>query len=70
MHPVLGTMMPEICEAPHLPVFSRHLPLCSGFYGGRRSSHSSLHEQLVLCSSFREDNHIILFDIGLIFTGN
>ncbi len=21
MHPVLGTMMPEICEAPHLPVF-------------------------------------------------
>lgn len=22
MHPVLGTMMPEICEAPHLPVFS------------------------------------------------
>lgn len=22
MYPVLGTMMPEICEAPHLPVFS------------------------------------------------
>ncbi len=21
MHPVLGTMMPEICEAPHLSVF-------------------------------------------------
>ncbi len=21
MHPVLGTMMPETCEAPHLPVF-------------------------------------------------
>lgn len=21
MHPVLGTMMPEICEAPRLPVF-------------------------------------------------
>lgn len=21
MHPVLGTMMPEICEAPHLPEF-------------------------------------------------
>ncbi len=21
MHPVLGTMMLEICEAPHLPVF-------------------------------------------------
>ena len=40
MHPVLGTMMPEICEAPHLPVFSRHLPLCSRFNGGRRSSHS------------------------------
>ncbi|MFP1526965.1 hypothetical protein ACLB1R_00325 [Escherichia coli] len=20
----------EICEAPHLPAFSRHLPLCSG----------------------------------------
>ncbi len=42
MHPVLGTMMPEICEAPHLPVFARHLPLCSGFNGGRRSSHSPL----------------------------
>ncbi len=40
MHFVLGTMMPEICEAPHFPVFSRHLPLCSGFNGGRRSSHS------------------------------
>lgn len=22
MHPVLGTMMPEICEVPHLSVFS------------------------------------------------
>ncbi|GDN78807.1 hypothetical protein BvCmsNSNP043_03972 [Escherichia coli] len=22
MYPVLGTMLPEICEAPHLPVFS------------------------------------------------
>lgn len=22
MHPVFGTMMPEICEVPHLPVFS------------------------------------------------
>lgn len=27
MHPVLGTMMPEICEAPHLPT-SRFHPSC------------------------------------------
>lgn len=24
MHPVLGTMMPEICEAPHLPISLFH----------------------------------------------
>lgn len=24
MHPVLGTMMPEICEAPHLPNYLFH----------------------------------------------
>ncbi len=30
MHPVLGTMMPEICEAPHLPVspFNHHTAPC------------------------------------------
>jgi hypothetical protein len=27
MHPVLGTMMPKICEAPHLPA-SRFQPSC------------------------------------------
>lgn len=27
MHPVLGTMMPKICEAPHLPI-SRFQPSC------------------------------------------
>lgn len=42
MHPVLGTMMPKICETPHLPVFSRHLLLCSERNGGGRSSHSSI----------------------------
>ena len=46
MHPVLGTMMPEICEAPHLSDFPEiceapHLSdfplyssLCSGFNVG------------------------------------
>ncbi|ECH0692892.1 hypothetical protein FPD69_21255 [Salmonella enterica subsp. enterica] len=24
MHPVLGTMMPEICEAPHFPIYLFH----------------------------------------------
>ncbi len=24
MHPVLDAMMPEICEAPHLPIFLFH----------------------------------------------
>lgn len=33
MHPVLGTMMPEICEAPHLQAFSFHPSSCSVFYG-------------------------------------
>lgn len=28
MHPVLGTMMPKVCEAPHLPT-SRFQPSCS-----------------------------------------
>lgn len=31
MHPVLGTMMPEICEAPHLPELFLHSPSRSEF---------------------------------------
>ncbi|PAL49328.1 hypothetical protein CEJ50_18230 [Escherichia coli] len=34
MHPVLGTMMPEICEAPHLSDFPLYSSLCSGFNVG------------------------------------
>lgn len=39
MHPVLGTMMPEICGAPHLPVFSLHSSQCSSLNGGMCSLH-------------------------------
>ncbi|UMS64108.1 hypothetical protein AOY73_19610 [Escherichia coli] len=35
MHPVLGTMMPEICEAPHLSDSPLYSSLCSGFNVGR-----------------------------------
>ncbi|EDX0374257.1 hypothetical protein GTL21_005056 [Salmonella enterica] len=33
MYPVLGTMMPEICEAPHLPVFFLHPSQCTSLNG-------------------------------------
>ncbi len=38
MHPVLGTMMPEVCEAPHLHTlyFTHHVHLQ---LGGMRSLH-------------------------------
>lgn len=31
MHPVLGTMMPKICEAPHLPTSLFQPSFCSAF---------------------------------------
>ncbi|TJM76804.1 hypothetical protein C9021_08605 [Escherichia coli] len=40
LHPVLGTMMPEICEALYLSDFPLCLSLCSRFNVGGRSSYS------------------------------
>ena len=39
MHPVLGTMMPEICEAPHLPVFPFIYHCAPYLMGGMCSLH-------------------------------
>ncbi|HGW6618676.1 TPA: hypothetical protein ACNHRR_005537, partial [Escherichia coli] len=49
MYPVLGTMLPEICEAPHLPVFSfihhsaPHL-ICSVLHDGLLHERKTLYQ--------------------------
>lgn len=40
MHPVLGTMMPKICEAPHLPTSRFQPSFSSELNEWGRSSHS------------------------------
>nr|ULG18399.1 hypothetical protein Man4p_00081 [Serratia proteamaculans]ULG19626.1 hypothetical protein S-prot-1p1_00042 [Serratia proteamaculans] len=45
MHPVLGTMMPEICEAPHLSVFSFIHDCAPDLMSGMRSLHLLLRLQ-------------------------
>lgn len=52
MHPVLGTMMPEICEAPHLSDFPFIHHCAPDLMLGMRSSHSPCKIQIGFNSMF------------------
>ncbi|CAM4309935.1 hypothetical protein DU445_18435 [Shigella dysenteriae] len=65
MHSVLGTMMPEICKAPHLPVFP--FPYHSALYliGGNVFITFIVFFMIVFASSVVRHGKLVLWVVSL-----